>query len=1307
MKSNMIFRGPALWPPFVASALAAAQVQADTIAYWRFEGDGVTTPTAGVTQVEDSNGRTVTNTGVGIRAIDVSGNGNTLWAWEHAWAGHTYTSNTPFATVPLTGQANGFSVQNAGSFPAMFTWSAQSLPTGVNVDTWTSLTWTIEASINCTDLAGWRTFVGRDGNGVETANASDAPIYFQKMGDGTNRVRIMYIDAAGLAHQAVDPTAISANTWYNFAATCDGATLKLYKKTGLDTAFVEVASTDVSASTAPALVNPGNDAAGVPWCWTIGRGRYGTSDNAADNHTDRFFGYIDEVRISNVALAPAALLASQNTGDADGDELPDTWETAHGLNPASSAGNDGKNGDPDGDGKTNYEEYLAGSDPQVQASVPGDVDGDTLADDWEITFFGSLAASPGEDPDGDLATNLEEEQAFSNPLDASSFPDLDVAPDTLNDAWERTYFGNLNQDETGDPDGDSYTNLEEHAAGTNPNDAAVSPIAAKLQHRWSFNGTLADSVGTSPAEIVDVGANNATLGAQGVTLTGGTKDASDYVRLGSHLLYGAATPRTIELWTTPNAVQNWSRIFSFHASTTQELAMAWTQGTNLATDRVEWMSKVTATANNTVQPYTLGTEYHIVMTLEPRVGTAGATRVSWYVAPANATTLGGARGSFETTNNLVNYDDVIDALGLSPYGDNVASATYNEVRIWEGALCGGARELLHRQGAENATLTDSDGDHLPDAWEQLYFGNLAQNLSGNPDGDATANREEYFLGSNPISSSSNADDVDGDGMPDQWERDYLGGVAALPDGDADNDFATNLAEYQAGTLPNDRTSFPDADGDLMSDGWEAHYFPPPAANPDGTGDADGDGLTDLAEFTAGTDPTSKLSPGVADGDSDDDGLDDRWEIAWFSSITAQNGTGDADGDGASNLAEYLASSNPTLAASTPTDVDGDGIPDGVKVFDFSTAGGGLLDKNGVATGLTTRLANTGTDATYLPNDPNLLLSTAQGTLAITSTTNDVNGQVGMAGAEMIGIPLSSLGFTGAQDLRIRAKYVNLPAGGGFDQIGIFAGSSSTSVIRGGRIAASGGLGVNTNGANDSNAVFPAASATLAEGRSMTVELNRVAGVWSLTINGIDATPSAQPAFLNALTDLTAGVFHLDGGSGGVHKTATLDSLTIVSFDSGGGGSGPDSDNDGLADAWEQTHFQGLAQGATGDPDRDGIDNLTEFAFNGDPNKPGSLGITSALADTNSNGQRELTLTVAVRSGAVFAAGANGSQVATVEGLTYTVRGSLDLTAFTSAVTHVSSVASGTPGWDLHTFRLDASENLAGRGFLQAGVVKAP
>ncbi len=56
--------------------------------------------------------------------------------------------------------------------------------------------------------------------------------------------------------------------------------------------------------------------------------------------------------------------------DADGDFLPNGWEQMHGLDPFNPFGDNGPFGDPDGDGYDNYDEYLAGSDPQDPLSTP-------------------------------------------------------------------------------------------------------------------------------------------------------------------------------------------------------------------------------------------------------------------------------------------------------------------------------------------------------------------------------------------------------------------------------------------------------------------------------------------------------------------------------------------------------------------------------------------------------------------------------------------------------------------------------------------------------------------------------------------------------------------------------------------------------------------------------------------------------------------------------------------------------------------------------------------------------------------------
>lgn len=46
-------------------------------------------------------------------------------------------------------------------------------------------------------------------------------------------------------------------------------------------------------------------------------------------------------------------------------------------------------------------------------------------------------------------------------------------------------------------------------------------------------------------------------------------------------------------------------------------------------------------------------------------------------------------------------------------------------------------------------------------------------------------------------------------------------------------------------------------------------------------------------------------------DSDGDGIPDAWEKLYFNNLNTATATGDADGDGASDLAEYQAGTNPT------------------------------------------------------------------------------------------------------------------------------------------------------------------------------------------------------------------------------------------------------------------------------------------------------------------------------------------------------------------------------------------------------------
>ncbi|MBK1833543.1 LamG-like jellyroll fold domain-containing protein [Roseibacillus ishigakijimensis] len=467
---------PAPLAPIARTLLLAwgsGHLSAETVVYWRFEGDGTTEPTEGA-YVQDTDGHTAVQA-AGIPAIDLSGNGNNLYSWNNDYSGHQYqalgTAGNPFTTLPNNGEANNWAIHNVSGYSGSFTWSEQSNPTGTDLETWTSPTWTIEASFLTTTTNGHQTFVGRDGNGVSNTNAANAPVYFQITPGGS--VRILYVDAAGNAHAALDPTPVRTNTWYSYAAISDGETLSLWR-TERGSTFLEVASADLSESTNPALADPGVDANGEVWPWTVGRGRYGTSDNPHDNHGDRFYGSIDEVRISDVALPVEELLASFPTTaeDSDADGLPDSWETTN-----FGTINYYPDDDYDLDFSTNYAEYAAGTDPDDENDWP-DSDDDGLGDGWEMLYLGgTLDGGPDEDPDGDYNTNLAEFLAASDPSSALSFPDWD--DDYVNDGWELHYFPAYSDPEeidvTLDPDGDLHSTEAEFRAETDPNDIFSSP----------------------------------------------------------------------------------------------------------------------------------------------------------------------------------------------------------------------------------------------------------------------------------------------------------------------------------------------------------------------------------------------------------------------------------------------------------------------------------------------------------------------------------------------------------------------------------------------------------------------------------------------------------------------------------------------------------------------------------------------------------------------------------------------------------------------------------------------------------------
>lgn len=83
-------------------------------------------------------------------------------------------------------------------------------------------------------------------------------------------------------------------------------------------------------------------------------------------------------------------------------------------------------------------------------------------------------------------------------------------------------------------------------------------------------------------------------------------------------------------------------------------------------------------------------------------------------------------------------------------------------------------------------------------------------------------------------------------------------------------------------------------------------------------DNDGDGLTNIQEYSANTSATTR--------DTDGDGMDDGFELKYALNPNLNDTNLDPDADGLTNLQEYQRGTNPKLA-----DTDGDGFNDGQEV----------------------------------------------------------------------------------------------------------------------------------------------------------------------------------------------------------------------------------------------------------------------------------------------------------------------------------------------------------------------------------------
>jgi len=221
--------------------------------------------------------------------------------------------------------------------------------------------------------------------------------------------------------------------------------------------------------------------------------------------------------------------------DVDGDNIPDAWETAHGLDPNNPFD---ATQDPDNDGFTNLQEFQNGTDPQIWNAPTSNFASMTAAGSfnaWNVnatnmtlirphTWRADLSLTNQTNvqfkfaANGNWSANWGDNSQSSAVVPISDFADgngnniplngalngiyrftfhddtaaysveqitsVDSDADGIPDNWELSYgFNPANAgDASADADGDGMTNLQEFQAGTNPRDASsalrISSITA-------------------------------------------------------------------------------------------------------------------------------------------------------------------------------------------------------------------------------------------------------------------------------------------------------------------------------------------------------------------------------------------------------------------------------------------------------------------------------------------------------------------------------------------------------------------------------------------------------------------------------------------------------------------------------------------------------------------------------------------------------------------------------------------------------------------------------------------------------------
>jgi hypothetical protein len=850
--------------------------------------------------------------------------------------------------------------------------------------------------------------------------------------------------------------------------------------------------------------------------------------------------------------------------------------------------------DSDGDGVTNAQELIDGTDPNDSCDL-------TLA---SVTI---LATSTG-DCDGDGVTNAAEINGPDNAVGGGDGTDPNDACDF--NASQIT----LALTTTADCDGDGVTNAQELIDGTDPNDSCDLTLISVTILATSTGDCDGDGV-TNAAEIN--GPDSAVGGGDGTE----PNDACDFNASQVTILAtntgdcdGDGVTNAAEINGPDSAVGGGdgtdpSDACDFNAS---QITVAVTSTADCDGDGVTNAQElIDGTDPNDSCDLTLSS----VTVLATSTGDCdgdGVTNAAEINGPDNA--VGGGDGT--DPNDACDFNASQITLALTSTADCDGDGVTNAQELIDGTDPNDSCDLTLSSVTVLATSTgDCDGDGVTNAAEI----NGPDSAVGGGDGTDPNDACDFNASQITVAVTSTAD-CDGDGVTNAQE--LIDGtdpndscdltlasvtILATSTGDCDGDGVTNAAEINGpdnavgggdGTDPNDAcdfnasqitvavTSTADCDGDGVTNAQELIDGTDPNDSCDltltsvtilatSTGDCDGDGVTNAAEING---PDSAVGGG--DGTDPNDACDFN-----ASQITAAvTSTADCDGDGVTNAQELIDGTDPndscdltltsvTILATSTGDCDGDGVTNAAEINGPDSAVGG----------------GDGTD----PNDA-CDFNASQITAAVTSTA-DCDGD-GVTNAQEL---IDGTDPNDSCDLTLSSVTVLATSTGDCDGDGV----TNAAEINGPDNAVGGGDGTDPNDACD----FNASQITAAVTSTADCDGDGVTNAQEL-IDGTDPNDSCDLT-LTSVTLLATSTGDCDGD--GVTNAAEINGPDNAV----GGGDGTDPNDACDFNASQIT----LAVTSTADCDGDGVTNAQELIDGTDPNDSCDLTLTSVTILATSTG----------------------------------------------------------------------------------------